>query len=246
VPCKERRNEFRGVVPLHLTRNQISYIPQARQQGEIALDLGCGDGIHSSVLRELGYVYYGVDFANTAADDLVDAHSLPYHDNLFDLVFSIAVLEHLTQPLKALDEIHRVLKPSKYFIGTVAFLEPFHDNSFFHFSHLGLWAALQSTGFSVEVILCIKGWHVFRAQLEMGFGSHMPRLITSLFAQPFAWALKSYAFLGRRLARNKFRHKRDLSLARHAGGFFFVAQKLPRLTDPIKKSSDINANTGRK
>ena len=155
----------------------------------MALDLGCGNGLQRGVLQELGYVYYGVDFASTIADDLVDAHALPYCDNLFDVVLSIAVLEHLAQPFKALDEVYRVLKPSRLFIGTVAFLEPFHDNSFFHFSHLGLWAALQLTGFAVETILSIPGWHVARAQVEMGFGSRLPRWLTILLSQPFAWAL---------------------------------------------------------
>src|SRR5574341_1329264 len=74
-PCPERRNEFCGPVPPHLTRNQISYIPQAGP-GEIALDLGCGNGLQRGVLEALGDVYYGVDFASTVADDLVDAHAL--------------------------------------------------------------------------------------------------------------------------------------------------------------------------
>ncbi len=225
-PCPERRNEFCGSVPPHLTRNQISYIPQAGP-GEMALDLGCGNGLQRGVLQELGYVYYGVDFASTVADDLVDAHALPYCDNLFDVVLSVAVLEHLAQPFKALDEVYRVLKPSRLFIGTVAFLEPFHDNSFFHFSHLGLWAALQSTGFAVETILSIPGWHVARAQVEMGFGSRLPRWLTILLSQPFAWALASYTLLGRFCARDKSRHNPDVAWARHAGSFFFVARKLP-------------------
>ena len=225
-PCPEHRNEFRGSVPPHLTKNQISYMPQAGP-GEMALDLGCGNGLLRGVLQELGYVYYGVDFASTVADDLVDAHALPYGDNLFDMVLSIAVLEHLAQPFRALDEVHRVLKPSRLFIGTVAFLEPFHDNSFFHFSHLGLWAALQSAGFAVETILPIPGWHVARAQVEMGFGSRLPRWLTILLSQPFAWALASYTWLGRLCARDKSRHNPDMAWARHAGSFFFVARKRP-------------------
>jgi len=39
------------------------------------------------------------------------AYSLPFRDAEFDAVFSHALFEHLAEPLKALGEIHRVLKP---------------------------------------------------------------------------------------------------------------------------------------
>jgi len=38
-------------------------------------------------------------------------YELPYQDNLFDAVFSHAMLEHMHDPLVVLKEIHRVLKP---------------------------------------------------------------------------------------------------------------------------------------
>lgn len=38
-------------------------------------------------------------------------YELPYQDNLFDAVFSHAMLEHVRDPLAVLMEIHRVLKP---------------------------------------------------------------------------------------------------------------------------------------
>lgn len=223
-PCPDVRNHFTGNVPTHLTADQISYIPAARG-GEVALDLGCGSGIHRAVLESLGYTYCGVDFAGAAAQDLVDAHALPYVDTAFDLVFSVAVLEHLADPLRALSEIYRVLKRSGRFIGTVAFLEPFHDNSFFHFTHLGLWRALCASGFLVETVFPIAGWNVARAQLEMGFGPHLPAGLARVLALPFACALRVYARLGRRLARDTTRHRPEMAAARHAGAFFFVAVK---------------------
>jgi len=229
VACAERRNQFAGPVPWHLTREQITYIPEAKA-GEIALDLGCGAGIHRSVLETLGYRYHGVDYAGAAADDLVDAHALPYTDSTFDLVFAIALLEHLAQPVRVMQEVQRVLNASKHFIGTAAFLEPFHDNSFSHLSPLGLSNALQSSGFAVEAILAIRGWNAIRAQLEMGFErARLPRWISHLLSQPFVWAMEVYAFAGRSFASDKSRHSRDLAHARHAGAFFFVARK-PTLT----------------
>jgi SAM-dependent methyltransferase len=223
-PCPERRNHLRSRVPRHLTADQISYIPQA-VAGDVALDLGCGRGIHREVIETLGYQYHGVDFAGEAADDLVDAHALPYCDDEFALVLAVAVLEHLARPLLALREVYRVLRPRSYFVGTVAFLEPFHDNSFFHFTHLGVGHALRCAGFAVETIMPIRGWHVARAQLEMGLGARLPRWLTRLLTEPVALAIESYALLGRLRASDPTRHQRTSALARHAGAFFFVANK---------------------
>ena len=224
VQCNEVRNAYRGKIPRHLTVEQISYIPQARS-GDHALDLGCGFGIHRPVLEGLGYHYHGADYAGDAADHLIDAHALPYGDNQFALILSVAVLEHLAQPLLALREAFRVLRERSYFVGTVAFLEPFHDNSFFHFTHVGLWHALGTAGFTVEAIMPIHGWHVARAQVEMGFGARWPRWLTWMLTQPFAGAVEMYGALGRLRGRDSARHQRGSVLARHAGAFCFVARK---------------------
>ena len=40
-----------------------------------------------------------------------DVHELPFEDGSFDAVFVHAVLQHVREPLRALAEMHRVLKP---------------------------------------------------------------------------------------------------------------------------------------
>ena len=225
APCVPPRNAYDGTGLWHLTRDQISYIPQARP-GQIAMDLGCGTALHRPVLEGLGYRYYGVDFWGDGAQDYVDAHALPIADEALDLILAIALLEHLAEPTIAMAEMARVLKPGAYAIGTVAFLEPFHDNSFFHFSPLGLQAALGTAGFEVEAIMSIRGWNVVRAQLEMGFErARMPRFATNLLSQPFVALMEGYALLGRVVASDKTRHGRDIVHARHAGSLFYVARR---------------------
>jgi SAM-dependent methyltransferase len=219
------RNSYRGRIPWHLTRHQISYIPQA-SPGDIALDLGCGSGLHRRLLESLGYRYYGVDYHGAGADDLVDAHALPFVDETFGLILAIALLEHLAQPWLAISEMFRVLRPGAWVVGTVAFLEPFHDNSFYHFSPLGLATALTGAGFEIDTLMCVRGWNVVRAQLEMGFErAHVPRLVANVLSWPFVWAVEAYAAVGRHLARNRRRHSRDFAQARHAGAFFYAARR---------------------
>ncbi len=58
----------------------------------------------SPVLRQLaGYV--------AAVYPMVDIHDLPYPDDTFDLVVHSDTLEHVVNPIRALDECRRVLRP---------------------------------------------------------------------------------------------------------------------------------------
>ena len=226
--CNQQRNSFDGSVPSHLTRDQISYIPQANGS-DVALDLGCGDGRHKPVLEALGYRYRGADYDGAAADDLVDAHCLPYRDGTFALVLSIAVAEHLAEPRLAFQEAARVLKGGGRFVGTVSFLEPFHDNSFFHMSALGIARVVESSGLVLEDLMPIQGWNVWRAQIAMGMqGAPTPGVVSRLLSLPMVWAFEIYALIGRLIARDRDRHSRDALSARHAGAFFFVARKAGR------------------
>ena len=78
-------------------------------------------------------------------DVLCDAHFLPFADCTFDVVYSAAVTEHLACPYLAAQEIARCLKPGGHYLGNVSFLEPWHDNSFFHMSPLGAFELLTQS-----------------------------------------------------------------------------------------------------
>lgn len=226
APCPTPRNRFEGPVPWHLTRDQITYIPAARP-GAIALDLGCGSGPHRPLLEALGYRYHGVDLEGADADDLVDAHALPYRDAAFDLVLSIGVLGQLEQPALAMGEMHRVLKPGGFAIGTVPSQEPFNGHGCFNFTHVGLATLLVRAGLRVDAILCIRCWHAMRAQLHMGFDWRLPERAADWMSRPFLWTLEAYGAIGRRWARNRGVYDRHYLHARHAAAFFFAAERCP-------------------
>lgn len=97
--------------------------------GDDVLDCGCGPGTISVGIAAAvapGNVT-GIDFAETqieqakalAANSQVEnasfqaasCYELPFPDSSFDAVFSHALMEHLTEPTKALREFYRVLKP---------------------------------------------------------------------------------------------------------------------------------------
>ncbi len=84
------------------------------------LDIGCGNGRN---MKYPNYNFYGVDncskfieMAKVVSNNvyLSDMTDLPFEDNYFDAIISIASFHHLStieRRIKCLEEIHRVLKP---------------------------------------------------------------------------------------------------------------------------------------
>ena len=111
-----------------IAREAAFFLPHVRP-GMTLLDCGCGPGSITLGLAEAlapGEVV-GVDrdtsrveIAEQAAAErgvanvrfqTADVHELPFADASFDAVFAHAVLQHVREPLRALSEMRRVLRP---------------------------------------------------------------------------------------------------------------------------------------
>lgn len=68
-----------------------------------------------------------------------DAHDLPFIDKSFDGVIIQAVLEHVVDPFRCVDEIHRVLKDDGLVYAETPFMQQVHlgPYDFTRFTHLG-------------------------------------------------------------------------------------------------------------
>jgi len=174
-------------IPWHLSKELMSYFPKARSEDSLMLDLGCGKAAHKTVCQTAGFEYVGLDFNSPAAEILGDGHALPFKDHSFEFVLSMAVLEHIQYPFIAMKEIYRVIKPEGKFIGTVAFLEPFHGNSFYHHTHLGIFNSLNFAGFHVKTVAPRKGWPVMMNLLKIGVLPKLPLFMAKVMLLPLHW-----------------------------------------------------------
>jgi len=130
--------------------------------GNLFLNFGSGAGGDKGYLISRGFQVVALDtFFSPHTSVIGDGHFLPFSDSIFDIVAAVKVLEHLYSPARAIAEIARVLKPGGYLIGSVAFLEPFHSNSYFNISHLGLAHLLRTHGLRAEVLF--PGWDFMQA-----------------------------------------------------------------------------------
>jgi ubiquinone/menaquinone biosynthesis C-methylase UbiE len=103
-----------------------------RHRGRTILEVGVGAGTDHLQWARAGCRCHGVDLTDAAIEttrarlalyglesDLrrMDAESLPFESDQFDVVYSWGVIHHSAHPDRIIAEIHRVLKPGGQFIG---------------------------------------------------------------------------------------------------------------------------------
>jgi ubiquinone/menaquinone biosynthesis C-methylase UbiE len=123
--------------PLEFARYLHEY---HRFSGKRVLEVGCGNAYTLAKYAEQGASVFGLDITEAAINiskkrfelqgftgefNVGNAENLPYESNFFDCICSMGVLHHVPNTIKALDEIHRCLKP-----GGKVIVMFYHKNSF--------------------------------------------------------------------------------------------------------------------
>lgn len=212
-------------VPVNMTSELMSYFPKAKSQDSLMLDLACGHAVHKGIIERAGFEWVGADYDDSRqASVLADAHALPFADNTFDCILSIAAIHLFRYPLVMMKEAYRVLKPNGRFLGTVAFLEPFHDGGFYHHTHLGAINSLRFGGFKVEKMAPSVQWSALTAQASMGLFPKMPKFMSSSIVYPVQLLHKAWWQVGSMVTRNP-NAENNVRIRNNTAAFSFVASK---------------------
>ena len=156
-----------------------SWLPKNKK---IAMDIGSAkDEKNKKYLQSAGYTYISVDYDSPNAMILADAHALPFHENTFDCITNLAVMEHIEFPFIAGQEFFRTLNADGRMLGVVAFLQQQHMSSWYHFTHYGVYSWLKNSGFNeknIKIDAASKIYHgIFNTASLIGLPNWLKNII---------------------------------------------------------------------
>ncbi len=119
----------------------------------VTLDVGCGRKPYEKTFFAGAQKYVGMDYlTDRSTPDVVgSATDIPLADASFDSVVSTEVLEHVPDPLKALREMYRVLKPGGHLVLSTPMYWPRHEvpYDYFRYPYDGLLHLVKESGFEL-------------------------------------------------------------------------------------------------
>lgn len=93
----------------------------------IVLDVGSKNSPYKRIVPSTKYLRLDID-SQSNPDICSDLHNIKWESNYFDTIIATEVLEHLHSPEKAIDEIHRILKPGGVCILSTRFIYRYHPD----------------------------------------------------------------------------------------------------------------------
>lgn len=155
----------------NLLRKAISARSNQYLKG-ILIDIGCGTKQYKDIVAPFVEQHVGIDHVGTIHNKsniniFATAYNIPFIDNSFDSAICTEVLEHLENPLDAIKECWRILKPYSFAIYTCPFIWHIHEQprDFFRYSPYGLKYLFETSGFEVIEISPLNGFCATFGQL---------------------------------------------------------------------------------
>ncbi len=117
--------EYKSLLYAHdenYLRTYVDIVNKYTKSGSKILDLGCGNGLSSSMLSAYGHNVIGTDISSFFLAESVklqnsklkycvcDVLDLPFKDSIFDVVCSNELIEHVVDAGRAITQMIRVLK----------------------------------------------------------------------------------------------------------------------------------------
>lgn len=205
-------------------RQLADLLAQRPAQRRRVLVVGCGDGSFGyGPLAEVEARWMETDVSLAGRAAVVcDASDLPFEDGQFDLVICIAVLEHVLEPQRCVDEIHRVLAEDGVVYATTPFMQQVHmgEYDFTRFTRSGhrwLFRAFEevdsglATGPASVVV-----WSTEYFLMSWVRSVSARRVVKGLTRLLLGWMTLLDSFLARRAAAFDA-----------GGGFYFIGRRAP-------------------
>ena len=174
---------------------------------------------------------HSIDIYQTESVDIIcDAHYLPLMTNSYDGVWIQAVLEHVVEPQKVVNEIYRVLKSNGIIYAETPFMQQVHEGpyDFTRFTVLGhryLFKKFESIEFGgnkgPELVLAWSLRYFLWALTRSRFIARLIGLAANLLLRPFSFFISKKAlfdassgvfFLGRKKKGFSISHKELVTL----------------------------------
>ena len=161
------------------------------------LDVGGGDRFtkwlaeYQELFKDCDYKSMDYDAA-TGADVVGDIHAIPLADGSVDAIICSSVLEHVRDPIRAMGELHRILKPGGKIFLYVPSIYPYHARKG---SYPDYWRFFDDTlemlckDFSEYEIVKVGGY--FKALLFFFPKQHKLRPIIDPTADFLDWLFKN-------------------------------------------------------
>jgi SAM-dependent methyltransferase len=137
--------------------------------GSLLLDAGAGDQRYARLFEHTRYET--ADFLQTASRAeggfyktptcVCDLTSIPVESDRFDVILCTQVLEHLPEPVKALEELCRVLRPGGELLLSAPLFYVEHEQpyDFYRYTQFGLRHPAERAGFEVRTIEWGDGYY---------------------------------------------------------------------------------------
>lgn len=119
---------------MHTKEHSDLFITESMQDiahEKVVLDIGGGERFgkwmqpYEPLFKNCDYRTFDYD-ASTGADVVGDIHELPLPDASVDAIICSSVLEHVRDPLRAMSELERVLRPGGKMFFYVPSMYPYH------------------------------------------------------------------------------------------------------------------------
>ena len=145
-------NPLREELERRVVRAQVQRLAKFIKVPGRFLDVGCGDGVHLKLFREMGWEVHGTEVSQAAAKHVKEQYGIdvrlgefldvPFDAGQFDVIQMRHVIEHLTSPRQVLAKVWDLLRPGGVTCidtpnrGLVSKLYPIIDSALVPFANL--------------------------------------------------------------------------------------------------------------